>query len=124
MGKVCARNRSDIFVINANLLKSETDSPLGYRLKHDVFGVHGMDQMQVDSTCIVVNLPGSLLKKFDFWPICPDNFKLKPDKPEVEKEALVKAKKRVDQSCSSRYDGQVKKHRVVDESDDSDSEDY
>merc|ERR1719318_2378663 len=78
--------------------------------------------MKIDSTCIVANLPGSLPQKFDFWPLCPDNFKLKPVKPEVEKGALVKkANKGVDQSCS--YDGAVKKQRVGDESEDSDRED-
>jgi hypothetical protein len=92
IGKVCVRNKYDIFVMNTNLLKSDTDSPLGYRLNYDVFGVLG--DMKVDSTCIVVNLQRSF-HKFDFWPICPANFKLKSVKPELEKEPLVNAKKRV-----------------------------
>ena len=51
-------------------------------------------EMKVDITCIVVHLQWSF-HKFDFWPICPANFKLKPVKPGVEKEALDKVKKRV-----------------------------
>eukprot|EP00090_Calanus_glacialis_P005183 TRINITY_DN13990_c0_g1_i4.p2 TRINITY_DN13990_c0_g1~~TRINITY_DN13990_c0_g1_i4.p2 ORF type:complete len:139 (-),score=34.89 TRINITY_DN13990_c0_g1_i4:236-652(-) len=86
IGKVCVRNKYDIFVMNTNLLKSDTDSPLGYRLNYDVFGVLG--DMKVDSTCIVAEKVVGFLK-FDFWPIFPANFKLKSVKPEVVKETLV-----------------------------------
>jgi len=115
-GKVCVSGYNDVFVMDANLLSRVTDSPLGYQLNYDVYGVFdNIDDMQVDSTCIVVDF-GWGFAKFDFWPICPDNFKLKSVKPEVEKEAPVKAKKRVDQPCSSGYHDQVKKQRVGDES--------
>eukprot|EP00090_Calanus_glacialis_P005180 TRINITY_DN13990_c0_g1_i1.p2 TRINITY_DN13990_c0_g1~~TRINITY_DN13990_c0_g1_i1.p2 ORF type:complete len:131 (-),score=34.66 TRINITY_DN13990_c0_g1_i1:236-628(-) len=87
IGKVCVRNKNDdIFVMNANLLKSGTDSQLGYRLNYDKVG--DGEITEVDSTCIIVDKVQSFLM-FDFWPIFPANFKLKSVKPEVVKETLV-----------------------------------
>ena len=122
IGKVCVRNKyNDILVMNANLFKSGADSQLGYRLNYDEVG---HTEMEVDSTCIVVDKVRSFIK-FDFWPIFPANFNLKLAKPEVVKETLVKAKQRSDHKCSSGYHGlgKVKKQRIGDESEDSDRED-
>ena len=113
IGKVCVMNKyNDIFVMDANLLKSGTDSQPGYQLNYDKVGD---GEMKVDSTCIVVKLYGSFLK-FDFWPIFPANFK-------VVKEPLVKTKKRADHTFSSGKYGQVKNQRVGDESEDIDRDD-
>eukprot|EP00090_Calanus_glacialis_P005182 TRINITY_DN13990_c0_g1_i3.p2 TRINITY_DN13990_c0_g1~~TRINITY_DN13990_c0_g1_i3.p2 ORF type:complete len:140 (-),score=35.50 TRINITY_DN13990_c0_g1_i3:236-655(-) len=87
IGKVCVMNKyNDIFVMDANLLKSGTDSQPGYQLNYDKVG--DGEITEVDSTCIIVDKVQSFLM-FDFWPIFPANFKLKSVKPEVVKETLV-----------------------------------
>ena len=107
IGKVCIANGShDIFVIDATLLKSETDSSLlGYRmLRYDESW-----NMEVDSTCIVVSQGDLGEVKFDFWPIFPANFKLNQVEPEDGgKKSPVKIKKRADNLCSAGHSQDTK----------------
>lgn len=115
--KVVTLNRSgDLFVLPKMVNKEEVDvEALGYKANYG----EKIDEFKVDSTCLVVLRNDNVIDRLDFWPIFPNNFKLKISEPEEVQQNPDKSKKRKAKNSSSSQSA-VKKssYSVEDENED------